>query len=95
MVCLTASLLNQTWPTRRGEFGVLALEASSGNQEMILHRLEKRIDKSNVNEPGYRLSLSVGVSRFDPKSSISLDKLLAQADRAMYEQKQSSRDNKR
>jgi diguanylate cyclase (GGDEF)-like protein len=77
------------------EFGVLALEASSANQEMILHRLEKSIEKSNVNEPGYKLSLSVGVSRFDPNSSISLDELLVQADRAMYERKRSSRNNTR
>jgi two-component system, cell cycle response regulator len=77
------------------EFGVLALEASSANQEVILHRLKKSIERSNVNEPGYKLSLSVGVSRFDPKTSISLDELLVQADRAMYEQKRSSRDNKR
>jgi diguanylate cyclase (GGDEF)-like protein len=77
------------------EFGVLALEASSANKETILHRLEKSLDKSNVNQPGYKLSLSVGVSRFDPKSSILLDELLVQADRAMYEQKRSGRDNRR
>jgi diguanylate cyclase (GGDEF)-like protein len=71
------------------EFVVLALEASSANQEIILRRLEKSLEKSNVNDLGYRLSLSVGVSRFDPENSISLDELLVQADRAMYKQKRS------
>lgn len=71
------------------EFGVLVLEASCQDQEVILHRLETSLKKSNAGEPRYQLSLSVGVARFDPKGPASLGELMAQADRAMYEQKRS------
>jgi GGDEF domain-containing protein len=40
-----------------------------------------------VEETRYKLSLSVGVARFDPKGNESLEDLLAKADEAMYEQK--------
>lgn len=69
------------------EFVVLASEASSQIQEVLLRRLEKNLKKSNANESRYELSLSVGVARFDPKCVISLGELMAQADEAMYEQK--------
>ena len=69
------------------EFVVLASEASSQTQEVLLRRLEKNLKKSNANESRYQLSLSVGVARFDPKRAISLGELIAQADEAMYEQK--------
>lgn len=71
------------------EFAVLALEASSQNQEAICQRLERRLKKANGNERRYELSLSVGAARFDPKRSLPLGELMAQADRAMYEQKRS------
>jgi len=72
------------------EFGVVALEASSQNKEGILRRLKKNLEKSNAgaNEFRYELSLSVGVAGFDPTHFVSLEELMAQADRAMYEQKQ-------
>jgi diguanylate cyclase (GGDEF)-like protein len=69
------------------EFVVLASEASSQTQEVLLRRLEKNLKKSNANEFRYELSLSVGVARFDPKRAISLGELMTQADEAMYEQK--------
>jgi diguanylate cyclase (GGDEF)-like protein len=69
------------------EFVVLASEASSQTQEVLLRRLEKNLKKSNANESRYELSLSVGVARFDPKRAISLGELMEQADEAMYEQK--------
>ena len=69
------------------EFAVLALEASCQDQDMILRRLEGQLQKASAEEPRYKLSLSVGVARFDPKHSVSLLDLLARADQAMYEQK--------
>jgi diguanylate cyclase (GGDEF)-like protein len=71
------------------EFAVLAMEASTQSQEVILHRLEKSLKKSNANQSRYEMSLSVGLARFDPKHPVSLGELMAQADRAMYEQKRS------
>jgi diguanylate cyclase (GGDEF)-like protein len=70
------------------EFAVLALEASAEDQAMLLHRLEKILKKSNVNETRYELSLSIGAARFDPQNALSLGELMEHADRDMYEQKQ-------
>jgi diguanylate cyclase (GGDEF)-like protein len=90
----TADALEQTFRNsdviaRLGgdEFAVLALEASCENREVILGRLEKNIKGSNAEESRYELSLSVGMSRFDPKNPVSLGKLIASADEAMYEEK--------
>ena len=69
------------------EFAVLASEASGQYQEIILDRLKKNLDKSHASETRYKLSLSVGVGRFDVKRPVSLGELMAQADQAMYEQK--------
>jgi len=90
----TADALEQTFRNsdviaRLGgdEFAVLALEASCENREVILRRLEKNLKGSNADESRYELSLSVGVSRFDPKHPVSLGKLIATADEVMYEDK--------
>lgn len=69
------------------EFAILALEASTRNEESILHRLEKSIRKTNGEEPRYNLSLSIGVARFNPMDNVNLADLMAEADRAMYEKK--------
>ena len=69
------------------EFAVLALEASCENPEVILRRLERALRGSNSDESRYQLSLSVGMARFDPKRPISLGKLIATADEAMYQEK--------
>jgi len=90
----TADALEQTFRNsdviaRLGgdEFAVMALEASCENREVILDRLEKNIKASNADESRYELSISVGMSRFDPKNPVSLEKLIASADEAMYEEK--------
>jgi diguanylate cyclase (GGDEF)-like protein len=71
------------------EFAVLAPEASSPSEEIILSRLQESVRHSNQNEFAYELSLSVGVARLDRTRSCSLGELMAQADRAMYERKRS------
>ena len=68
------------------EFAVLALEASC-DHNAILRRLDKTLKGSNAADSRYRLSLSVGVARFDPKRPVSLGKFIATADEAMYEEK--------
>jgi len=73
------------------EFVVLASETSQQTQEIILRRLEKNLRKSGAIETRYDLSLSVGVARFDPKRAITLGELMVQADKAMYEKKNSAR----
>jgi len=69
------------------EFAVLALEAACENREVILRRLEENLSNSSIEETRYRLSLSVGMARFDPKRPVSLGKLISTADEAMYEHK--------
>ncbi|HKS82648.1 MAG TPA: GGDEF domain-containing protein [Candidatus Acidoferrales bacterium] len=71
------------------EFAILALEASQQNEDSLIKRLQKCVEHVNAGERRYRLSLSVGVARFDPKQDIALGELMAQADHAMYENKRS------
>jgi diguanylate cyclase (GGDEF)-like protein len=69
------------------EFAVLALEASSQNENAIVRRLEKKLKASNTGEFPYELSLSIGAAHFDPKKPVSLEQLLTQADQSMYRRK--------
>ncbi len=69
------------------EFAVLALEAACENREVILRRLEQNLNRSTIDESRYKLTLSVGMARFDPKRPASLGKLISIADKAMYEHK--------
>ena len=69
------------------EFAIMALEANCEDREVILRRLEKTLKASSANENDYRVSLSVGMARFDPKHPVSLGKLIAAADESMYKEK--------
>jgi diguanylate cyclase (GGDEF)-like protein len=71
------------------EFVVLASETSNQTQEVILRRLEKNLKKMSATESRYRLSLSIGVARFDPKNAVTLGELMVLADKAMYQKKHS------
>jgi diguanylate cyclase (GGDEF)-like protein len=69
------------------EFAVLALEASHEDENTILRRLHENLAEASAEELRYKLSMSVGVVRFDPKLNASLSDLLAKADQSMYVQK--------
>jgi len=70
------------------EFAVLAYCDSNDSRDAILKRLQSSIDLMNRDVlASYRLSLSVGASRFDPASPMSLGELLAAADLEMMQQK--------
>jgi two-component system cell cycle response regulator len=70
------------------EFVVLAIEASEDKAEILISRLQKNLNNYNTQENlHYKLSISVGISVYDPKSSCSIDELIARADVLMYEQK--------
>jgi diguanylate cyclase (GGDEF)-like protein len=73
------------------EFAILALEAACENREVMLRRLEESLASSSSDESRYKLSLSVGMARFDPKRPTSLGKLISMADEAMYEHKKAGR----
>lgn len=69
------------------EFAVLAWEASTPDLRTILARLEKHLVKANTDEPRFKLTLSIGVARFDPEAPLSLGELMAKADQDMYKHK--------
>ncbi len=73
------------------EYTVLAVDAPESQIDNIYRRLFENIRKQNLEKPGYPLSVSAGVSRFDPRRPCSLDDLLAQADQALYQSKRSKR----
>lgn len=69
------------------EFAVLAWEASVPHTQVILSRLERHLKKANAEESRYKLSLSVGVARYDPHAAVSIGELMATADQDMYKHK--------
>ncbi len=70
------------------EFAVLA-EGADRSCEAILRRMEEHVREVNTRGGLTALSLSTGVSRFDPHAPVSLAELLTQADRNMYQNKRS------
>jgi diguanylate cyclase (GGDEF)-like protein len=70
------------------EFVVFPAGNNESNLNKIIDRLQANIDIYNAaKKRGYTLSMSVGVSVYDPKKPRSTDDLLAEADRFMYENK--------
>jgi diguanylate cyclase (GGDEF)-like protein/PAS domain S-box-containing protein len=71
------------------EFVVLAIETDGAPAEVITARLQENLEAHNAREDRrYKLSLSIGIAHYDPEHPCSINELLAQADRAMYEKKQ-------
>ena len=69
------------------EFAVLAIEAASHSEATMRNRLCEDLKSISAGESRYTISLSLGATRFDPRSSTSLGELMVQADHAMYEVK--------
>jgi len=69
------------------EFAVLAWEAAIPHKEAMLGRLEKNLAHVQADETRYKLSLSVGVARYDPQAPVPLGELIAAADQDMYQHK--------
>ena len=77
------------------EFTVLVVDATTDNEELIQSRLREKLSAYNlVNNTPDPLSLSVGITRIPADSSDSIEKLLTQADEAMYEQKRRRKEEK-
>jgi len=91
----TADILRDTYRNsdiiaRMGgdEFVVFPIGTDGDDIDMNVSRLQKNIDLHNSKvAPASRISLSVGVSFYDPEAPCSVDELLAKADHAMYEHK--------
>jgi diguanylate cyclase (GGDEF)-like protein len=69
------------------EFAVMAIEASGDSETAIRKRLNDQLTKINSDSGPYRLSLSLGIARVDPRNSSSIGSLMVKADCAMYAQK--------
>jgi two-component system cell cycle response regulator len=70
------------------EFAVVLNGAKTSDAETVAVRLQKNLDETNKTmRRGYRLSLSIGMSFYDPENPRSIDELLSEADKSMYEQK--------
>lgn len=69
------------------EFAALAIEASGHGEASLRQNLETL----STNESRYLLSFSLGVVRFDPRTTSSIAQLMLQADQVMYEAKRHHR----
>ncbi len=69
------------------EFVVLAPDAG-GHGDVLRERLRAAVDKFNESSSrSYRISVSIGLSTSDPSQPASLEDLVEQADKRMYEDK--------
>ena len=74
------------------EFAVLAIEAAEVEPEILTQRLQNRIDSyNNLENREYILSISIGCAYYDPAVPCSIDDLMTQADKRMYENKQNKK----
>ncbi len=69
------------------EFAVLAIEAADHSEATIRARLCEDLKSISAEESRYAISLSVGVARFNWRDNRPIGELMAQADKAMYEEK--------
>jgi diguanylate cyclase (GGDEF)-like protein len=70
------------------EFAIIALEADKTDVYTIRERLRKNIDdwyaKANYS---FKLSISIGIAYYDYNNPCSIDELLHEADKMMYQEK--------
>jgi diguanylate cyclase (GGDEF)-like protein len=72
------------------EFTALVIEEYGQTADTISRRLQDNMAELAANNTQYPLSLSVGMTRYAAEMRSSLKKLLAQADQALYKQKQAN-----
>jgi len=73
------------------EFTALVIEEYGQTADTISQRLQDNMAELAANNTQYPLSLSVGMTRYAAEMRSSLKKLVAQADEALYKQKQATR----
>ncbi len=93
-----ASVLKKTFRTsdliaRLGgdEFIVLALNAPAAGVQKMKTRLNSNLDRHNSQNRYYQLSLSIGIAQFDPNHETSLESMIVEADKALYDNKRKKR----
>ncbi len=93
----TANILKQTFRSsdiiaRIGgdEFVVLAIKTSKTSKKSISARFRQNLEAHNSRRSSpynYNLSISIGISKYNPKDPCSIDELVDHADKFMYEEK--------
>ena len=74
------------------EFAILATEISRMDGDILVKRVEDAVRRANERpDREWALSVSAGVAMFDPEQPQTLDELIGEADRRMYEAKHSQR----
>jgi diguanylate cyclase (GGDEF)-like protein len=93
-----ATILRETFRTsdllaRLGgdEFIMLAINAPAAGIQTILARLQRNLDRYNAQNRYYQLSLSIGVAQFDPRHETTLEELIIEADKSLYDHKRRKR----
>jgi diguanylate cyclase (GGDEF)-like protein/PAS domain S-box-containing protein len=75
------------------EFAVLALGAAMEYRNIIQGRVEHYVEIANSHKNrDYRISMSIGIVRYDPDNPRPLDELMTSADALMYDQKKRKKD---
>jgi diguanylate cyclase (GGDEF)-like protein len=70
------------------EFVAIPFGMTRNGVKITTSRLQKNLEIYNAKRYGsYDLSISVGMACYNPESPCSIDELLSQADKSMYEQK--------
>jgi diguanylate cyclase (GGDEF)-like protein len=87
----TAGILKETYRksdiiARVGgdEFAVFFMGSSENDAEAIMGRLQNKIETYNMKHGKYKLSISFGISSFNPESVHNIEHILYQADKLMY-----------
>ncbi len=71
------------------EFVILAMNNSETSAEKLIHRFEQVLNDHRLQtKSSHKLAMSFGIACFDPKNPSSIDALLVEADKLMYENKQ-------
>jgi diguanylate cyclase (GGDEF)-like protein/PAS domain S-box-containing protein len=71
------------------ELVILGVDASMENAETLTSRIQVALERRNQQgDPPYQLSLSLGITHYDPEAPSTVSELIAQADDLMYKQKQ-------
>ena len=72
------------------EFVVLVIGTSEMTLEALITRLQENLNARNAKQNShFKLSVSIGTAWYNPECPCSIDELLEQADKLMYEQKRS------
>ncbi len=71
------------------EFVILAVESNGAVSDALINRIHQRCILANLKKSRpYVLAMSAGAAEFDPDQPTTLEEIVAQADNAMYAEKQ-------